>query len=31
MELDIPDPNYNVNLRFEKDNLFKVKQEKVKI
>ena len=25
-ELKIPDPNYNVNLRFEKNNLFKVKQ-----
>ena len=28
-ELKNPDPNYNVNLRFEKDNLFKIRQEKV--
>lgn len=24
-----PDPNYNINLRFEKDNMFKIRQEKV--
>lgn len=29
-ELKIPDPNYNINLRFDKNNLFKVKQEKIK-
>lgn len=28
-ELKIPDPNYNVNLRFEENKLFKIKQEKV--
>ena len=28
-ELSIPDPNYNINLKFEKDNLFRIKQEKV--
>lgn len=27
--LKVPDPNYNINLKFEKNNLFKIKQEKV--
>ena len=28
-DLKTPDPNYNINLKFEKNNLFKIKQEKV--
>lgn len=28
-ELELPDPNYNINLRFEKNQLFKIRQEKV--